>query len=136
GDAWGNGNNPFIAGVRFEPADLENQISEGAELTHVKAYIANYAEIVVHVYEGQNAENTVHSQAVSIPEEGWYEFELSSSIPIDMNDELWIGIEFIGGQYGSYPIGLDDGPNAPNRKGSMLYENGVWTGMSLTNKNW
>lgn len=136
GDAWGNGNDPFIAGVRFEPADLENQISEGAELTHVKAYIANNAEIVVHVYEGQNAENTIHSQAVSIPEEGWYEFELSSSIPINRNNELWIGIEFIGGQYGSYPIGLDDGPNAPSRKGSMLYENGVWTGMSLTNKNW
>src|SRR5699024_9454978 len=126
----------FMAGVRFEPSDLENMISEGAELTHVKTYISNHAEIVVHIFKGENAEELIHSQAVSIPQEDWYEIELSSIIPIDRDEELWIGIEFIGGQYGNYPIGLDDGPNAPGRKGSMLYENGVWTGMSLTNKNW
>lgn len=136
GDAYGNGGDPFIAAVRFEPSDLKNQISEGAELTHVKAYFANNAEVVVRIFKGENAEELIHSQPVSIPEEDWYEIELTSAIPIDMDDELWIGIEFIEGQYGSYPIGLDDGPNAPDKKGSMLYENGVWTGMSLTNKNW
>lgn len=136
GDAWGNGGEPFMAGIRLEPSDLENQISEGAELTHVRAYIANNAEIIVRIFKGANAEELIHSQEVSIPEENWYDIELSQLIPISMGEELWIGIDFIAGQYGSYPIGLDDGPNAPSRKGSMLYENGVWTGMSLTNKNW
>ena len=136
GDSWGNGSDPFIAGIRFETTDLQTQVLPDAELTHVKAYISNYAEIIIKVFEGANASDLVHSQPASITEEGWYVFELTSSIPVDFTKELWIGIEFLGGQYGAYPIGLDDGPNAPGRKGSMKYENGVWTGMSLTNKNW
>lgn len=136
GDAWGNGGNPFISGIRFEVSDLETQIIEDAKLTHVRAYIANNAEIIIKVFEGANGAELIHSQPASISEEGWYVFELSTSLPIDITKELWIGIEFIAGQYGAYPIGLDDGPNAPSRKGSMKYENGTWTGLSLTNKNW
>ncbi len=136
GDAWGNGGDPFISGIRFETTDLQTQVGENAELTHVRAYIANNAEINIKIFEGANAAQLIHSQPASIQEEGWYVFELTSALPIDRNTELWIGIEFLSGQYGAYPIGLDDGPNAPGRKGSMLYENGVWTGMSLTNKNW
>ncbi len=136
GDSWGNGGDPFIAGIRFETSDLQTQIIQDAELTHVRAYIANNAEIIIKVFEGANGAQLIHSQPASIQDEGWYVFELTTSLPIDVSKELWIGIEFLAGQYGSYPIGLDDGPNAPGRKGSMKYENGVWTPMSLTNKNW
>lgn len=136
GDAWGNGSDPFIAGIRFETSDLQSQLTEGAELTHVRVYFGNYAESIIKVFEGENAEELIHAQPVSIAEEGWYEIELTHSLPIDVNKELWIGVEFLAGQYGAYPIGLDDGPNAPGQKGSMKYENGVWTPMSLTNKNW
>lgn len=136
GEKWGNGGDHFISGIRFEPSDLQTQIAEDAKLTHVKAYISNNAEINIKVFEGVDAQEVIHSQAASISEEGWYIFELTSSLPIDVNKELWIGIEFIEGQYGAYPMGLDDGPNAPGRKGSMKYENGVWTGLNLTNKNW
>lgn len=136
GEKWGNGGDPFISGIRFETSDLETQIDEDAKLTHVKAYIANNAEIIVKVFEGENAEQLVYSQPATITEEGWYIFELSTSIPIDVSKELWIGIEFLAGQYGAYPIGLDDGPGVPGRKGGMKYENGVWTGLNLTNKNW
>ena len=136
GQKWGNGGDPFIAGIRFETSDLQSQTNEGAELTHVKAYIANNAEIIVKVFEGANGNELVHSQPASISEEGWYVFELTSAIPIDDTNELWIGIEFLSGQYGAYPIGLDDGPNVVDRKGSMINRNGVWTGLSLTNKNW
>ena len=136
GDAWGAGGDPFIAGIRFETSDLQTQVTEGAELTHVKAYIANYAEIIIKVFEGQNGAQLIHSQPASIPTEGWYTFELNTSLPIDVTKELWIGIEFLPGVYGSYPIGLDDGPNAPDKKGSMLYQDGIWKKMSLTNKNW
>jgi len=136
GDAWGNGVAAFMAGIRFETSDLENQIVEDAELTHVRAYIANNAEINIKVFEGQNAAELLHSQSASIQEEGWYVFELTASLPINTNKELWIGLEFLEGEYGPFPMGLDDGPNAPDQKGSMKYENGVWTPMSLTNKNW
>lgn len=136
GDSWGNGSDPFISGIRFETSDLQTQIAQDAELTHVKAYIANNAEIIIKVFEGEDAAELIHSQPASITEEGWYVFELTTSLPIDVSKELWIGVEFLAGQYGAYPIGLDDGPNAPDRKGSMKYENGVWTGLNLTNKNW
>lgn len=136
GDSWGAGGDPFIAGIRFETSDLQTQVIEGAELTHVKAYIANNAEIIIRIYEGENGAQLIHSQPVSISTEDWYVFELTTSLPIDVTKELWIGIEFLAGQYGAYPIGLDDGPNAPDKKGSMLYQNGEWKKMSLTNKNW
>ncbi|NLN34081.1 MAG: T9SS type A sorting domain-containing protein [Flavobacteriaceae bacterium] len=136
GDAWGNGGDPFIAGIRFQTSDLQTQLSEGAELTHVRVYFANHAEAVIKVFRGANASELIHSQPVSIESEDWYVIELTQSLNIDLNQELWIGVEFLAGQYGAYPIGLDDGPNAPAYKGSMKYENGVWTAMSLTNKNW
>lgn len=136
GDAWGNGGDPFIAGIRFETSDLQERLTEGAELTHVRVYFANNANAVIKVFEGANAEQLIHSQPVSIESEDWYVIELTQSLPIDFTKELWIGVEFLSGQYGAYPIGLDDGPNAPGRKGSMKYEDGVWAGMSLTNKNW
>lgn len=136
GDSWGNGGDPFIAGVRFEPSDLQDRVAEGAELTHVKVYFANNANVIIKIFEGANAEQLIHAQPVSIPNEDWYTIELTQSFPIDFTKELWIGVEFLAGQYGAYPIGLDDGPNAPARKGSMKYENGSWAGMSLTNKNW
>ncbi|MET3731514.1 carboxypeptidase regulatory-like domain-containing protein [Moheibacter stercoris] len=136
GDAWGNGGNPFIAGIRLEPADLANQLEEGAKLTHVKIYYANNANTIIHIYKGANASELIHSQPFNVTTENWYTVELTSPIEIDQTQELWIGVEFLAGQYGAYPIGLDDGPNAPARKGSMLNENGTWVGMSLTNKNW
>ncbi|WP_165805953.1 carboxypeptidase regulatory-like domain-containing protein [Marixanthomonas spongiae] len=136
GDSWSNGGQAFMAGIRLEPSDLQAQITEDAELTHVKAYFANNAEVIIKIFEGANGENLIHSQPASIPSEDWYVFELTKPLQIDDTKELWIGIEFIAGEYGSYPMGLDDGPNAPDRKGSMLFEHGSWTGMSLTNKNW
>lgn len=136
GDAWGNGGDPFIAAARFETSDLQAKLTEGAELTHVKVYFANNANAIIRIYEGANASELIHSQPVNIETEDWYVIELSQSIAIDFTKELWIGVEFLSGQYGAYPIGLDDGPNAPLRKGSMKYEDGVWAGMSLTNKNW
>lgn len=136
GDSWGNGGDPFTSGVRFEVSDLQTKLTEGAELTHVKVYFANNANAVIKIFEGPNGTNLIHSQPVSIANEDWYVIELTKSIPIDFTKELWIGVEFIAGQYGAYPIGLDDGPNAPGKKGSMRYENGSWVGLSLTNKNW
>lgn len=136
GDAWGNGGDPFIAGVRFVPSDLEAKLTEGAELTHVKVYFANTANAVIKIFEGPSGAQLIHSQPVTITSEDWYVIELNKSLPIDFSKELWIGVEFLSGQYGAYPIGLDDGPNAPAYKGSMKYENGSWVAMSLTNKNW
>ena len=136
GDSWGNGGDPFIAGVRFEPSDLQAKLTEGAELTHVKVYFANNANAVIKIFEGPNGGQLIHSQPVTVTGEDWYVIELTKSLPIDFSKELWIGVEFLSGQYGAYPIGLDDGPNAPGYKGSMKYENGSWVAMSLTNKNW
>lgn len=136
GDSYGNGGDPFIAGIRFEPIDLQPIITQEAKLTHVKAYIANNAEINIKVFKDVNGAELLHSQPASITEEGWYVFELTTSLNVDVTKELWIGIEFLAGQYGAYPIGLDDGPNRPDRKGGMKYENGVWTGLNLTGKNW
>lgn len=136
GDSYGNGGDPFIAGIRFETSDLEAQVTTGAELTQVKVYMANSAEIIIKVFEGEDGAELVYSQPESITEEGWYVFDLNTAIPIDTSKELWIGVEFQAGQYGAYPMGLDDGPNAPDKKGSMMYTNGVWNRMSLTNKNW
>lgn len=133
--AWGWGGAEFTAGIRFTISDLNSIVPEDGKLTHIKAYIANNANIHLEVFEGPQAAELIYTHAESITEEGWYTFELSRAIPVDKTKELWIGIRFEPG-YGAYPIGIDEGPNAPQRKGSMLYDDGTWTGMSLTNKNW
>ena len=133
--AWGWGGAPFTAGVRFTISDLQNMIPADGKLTHVKAFIANNAHIHIEVFEGHNAAELIYTHPETISEPGWYTFELARAIEVDITKELWIGIRFEAG-YGPYPIGIDEGPNAPQRKGSMLYENGTWTPMSLTNKNW
>jgi hypothetical protein len=133
--AWGWGGAEFTAGIRFTISDLNNIVPENGKLTHIRAYIANHANIHLEVFEGAQAAELIYTHPETITQAGWYTFELSRAIPIDKTKELWIGIRFEPG-YGAYPIGIDEGPNAPQRKGSMLYDNGTWTGMSLTNKNW
>lgn len=135
GNGWGDGGDEFIAGIRFEVADIANMIPENGKLTHIKAYVSNYAEIILEVYQGENASELIYSQPISITDEGWYTFELDRMIPIDPTKELWIALHYLP-NYGAYPIGIDEGPNAPAKKGSMLYSGGVWNQMSLTNKNW
>ncbi|MEE4178278.1 MAG: choice-of-anchor J domain-containing protein [Bacteroides sp.] len=134
-DGWGFGGEEFIAGIRFSYVDLQASIPENGKLTHVKVYFNNHANFIIKVFQGTNASTLLHSQEGFASEEGWYTFELDQAILIDQTQEFWIGIHFLPG-YGAYPIGIDEGPNAPLKKGSMLYSDGVWTGMSLTNKNW
>lgn len=132
---WGWGGEAFTAGVRFTANDLQNTIPQNGHLTHVKAYIANQAQIHIEIFEGTQAASLIYTHPETITQAGWYTFELSRAIAIDPGKELWIGIRFEPG-YGPYPIGIDEGPNAPQQKGSMLFSNGTWTAMSLTNKNW
>lgn len=133
--SWGWGGDEFTAAVRFTPDDLMDMIPEDGKLTHIKTYIQSQSDIHLQVFEGEEAANLIYSHPETISGSGWYTFELSKAISVDVNQELWIGIYFEPG-YGDFPIGIDEGPNAPDRKGSMLYENGTWTPMSLTNKNW
>lgn len=132
---WGWGGAEFTAGIRFTISDLNNIVPDNGKLTHIKAYIANHANIHLEVFEGAQAAELIYTHSETITNAGWYTFELNRAIPVDKSKELWIGIRFEPG-YGAYPIGIDEGPNAPQRKGSMLYDDGTWTGMSLTNKNW
>ncbi len=134
-NGWGYGGDVFTAGVRFTQSDMWDLWPENRKLTHVKVYFNNHATFNIKVFQGANASTLIYSEQRSVSEEDWYVFELNEAIPIDITEELWIGIEFLPG-YGAYPIGIDEGPNAPAQKGSMLYANGTWTPMSLTNKNW
>lgn len=134
-DGWGMGGEEFIAGIRFSYLDLQEALPENAKLTHVKVHFHNYADFIIKVFQGSDANTILFEQEGSVDASGWYVFELNEAILIDQTQEFWIGIHFLPG-YGAYPIGIDEGPNAPLRKGSMLYADGTWTGMSLTNKNW
>ncbi|NLM93667.1 MAG: T9SS type A sorting domain-containing protein [Bacteroidales bacterium] len=134
-DGYGFGGDEFIAGIRFSHLDLQEALPENGKLTHVKVHFHNYADFIIKVFQGENASTLLYEQEGSVDASGWYTFELNQSILIDQTQEFWIGIHFLPG-YGAYPIGIDEGPNAPLKKGSMLYSDGTWTGMSLTNKNW
>jgi hypothetical protein len=134
-NGWGYGGAGFTAGVRFTQSDMYDLDPLNSKLTHVKVYFNNHANFNIKVFEGANAATLIHTENHSVAEEGWYVFELIQPISIEVTEELWIGIEFLPG-YGAYPIGIDEGPNAPGQKGSMLNTSGTWTPMSLTNKNW
>lgn len=135
GNGWGDGGDEFTAAIRFETSDLTAIVPENGKLTHIKAYISNNANIILEVYEGENATELIYAQPKTIVDEGWYIFELTRTIEVDTTKELWIALHYLP-DYGAYPIGIDEGPNAPLKKGSMLYTGGNWNQMSLTNKNW
>jgi hypothetical protein len=107
----------FDVAHRWEPAQLVPYA--GAAVTQVAFFPAEaQASYNVRVWIGAGAANMVVDQPVPSPIIGeWNTVTLSTPVPIDVTQELWVGY-YINAQAG-YPAGVDDGP-AIDGYGNMM----------------
>lgn len=119
---WDNGENYsgigtgsgslFYVASRFTPEQL--QLYAGGNLTKIKFFPWDDAEFVLKVWTGDSASQLMLSQPVQSYTVGeWNEITLDSAVYISGTTELWFGYSNDGG-YGSYPPGVDSGPNVIN----------------------
>jgi len=116
---WDNGINAGAIGTgsgalytvasRFTPEQLEDYA--GGSLAKIKFFPWDSAEFVLKVWTGDSASQLVLSQPVESYTVGeWNEITLDNPIYISGTTELWFGYSNDGG-YGSWPVGIDSGPN-------------------------
>jgi len=106
----------FDVAARWEPAQLINY--EGASVTQIAYFPAEpTATYHVRVWVGAGAANLVVDQAVTPITGQWNTATLTTPVPIDITQELWVGY-YINTPTG-YPAGVDDGP-AIDGYGNMM----------------
>jgi M6 family metalloprotease-like protein len=136
---WDNGENytgignngplQFKAAIRFSPEDLAAMAGPDNYLTKI-SFFPRVADALyeLNVWTGGTASEPgtlVLEQPVSSPQiNTWNTIELLTPVPIDTEQELWIGYS-VATQTG-LPAGCDSGP-AVNGSGNMMFFNGEWT---------
>jgi hypothetical protein len=102
-----NGPAEFDVAARWEPSQLVDY--DGASVTQI-AYFPNEAAATyrVRIWVGAGAANLVCDQAVTPISGQWNTATLTTPVPIDITQELWVGY-YINTPVG-YPAGVDDGP--------------------------
>jgi hypothetical protein len=79
----------------------------------------------LRIWEGPMAANLVVDQLVpSVTFDQWNIFSLTTPHPIDISQELWIGLDINQGAAG-YPAGIDAGPAVDNY-GDWYYDGSAW----------
>ncbi len=81
--------------------------------------------------------DTLTTEPYTVTGQGWYLIPLSTAVPIDPSQDLWVSVE-ITHAAGEYPIGIDAGP-AVDGKGDWVYAEGLpWDELQNFNidNNW
>jgi hypothetical protein len=122
----------FVIASRFTPADLSKY--SGMFLTKMSFVPrATTIDYILKVWKGGsdlNPGTEIYSQTVSAGDLNiglvWNEVELSSPVPIDVTQEMWIGIAYEN-VMSYYPAGFDNGPIAKDGYSNLIYYDGNWT---------
>ncbi len=130
----------YSIGHRYTPKEFDSYgIKEGMCVTKIRFYAYAMATFTVKVWQGStNEESTVYSQLVE-PELGaWNEVTLNTSVPIDLSENLVIGVE-VAQMAGVSPVAYDNQEAVSN--GDAFYDGSDWTTAYLAtdgtlNGNW
>ncbi len=124
-DAIGTGGAvEFDIAARWTPAMISGL--DGGSVTKVRFWPASsgVATYKIRVWQGADAANLIIDQAVaSVTDDDWNEISIASPEPIDVTQELWIGVNVNASS--GYPAGVDAGP-AIDEFGNMMYYQGAW----------
>ncbi len=127
----------FEVAVRWDAAQIA--ALAGGQVTKIAFFptSAGTADYRIRVWQGPNAATLLVDQAVPVVNlDEWNIIDVISPVPIDVNQELWIGLNVNAS--GGWPPGCDAGP-AIAGYGDMMYWDGAWRPMSLDyglNYNW
>jgi len=131
---WDDGTNTNSIGtggaVEFDIAgrwtpDLISELDGGA-VTKIRFWPASAgsATYKVRVWEGVDAATLLVDEAVpSVTLDDWNEISINNPAPIDIGQELWIGVNVNASS--GWPAGVDGGP-AIDGYGNMIYWSGAW----------
>jgi len=144
---WDNGENndaigtggatDFDVAARFDVSQIEEY--DGMAVTKISFFPNEAAcEYSIRVWQGEMAATLVADQVVENPTIGaWNEVELETPVPIDVAQELWIGVRC--NAQGGYPAGCDAGPGTLDY-GQWIYFQGAWANLvdlnSSLDYNW
>jgi Secretion system C-terminal sorting domain len=122
----------YIVAQRFTPADLA--IYNGDTLTAILIHPNDTGTQYISIFKGANAGTIVLQQPITPIIRQWNEITLSTPIPIDTTQELWIGYTFR--QVPSNPFqhavpGCDSGPSYQGFGDMFSHDSGVtWTSLT------
>jgi hypothetical protein len=130
-DAIGTGGAAdFDIAIRYTPAQLAQYEGNAVAVKKIRFFPNEPAcEYSVRIWTGINAANLIVDQPVSSPSIGsWNEVELSTSAPIDVSQELWIGVRCNAGT--GYPAGCDAGPAVAGYGDLITLDGILWESIS------
>lgn len=135
---WSNGTNnnaiglgsggTFTIAARWEPSQIES--FSGYAVRQLSFFAnSNTSSYTLKVWKGNDASVLIFSQSFNNLVAGeWNLLTLSDAVVIDVNQELWIGIEMTH-PANEFPAGLDAGP-AVVGYGDKLFFQGLWENLT------
>jgi hypothetical protein len=128
----------FSIAARWTPAQIVTL--DGGSVTKIKFWPSSdgVATYRARIWEGANAANMVVDVPITtFVNDQWNTFTLATPHPIDINQELWIGVDV--SQTDGWPAGCDAGP-AIDEFGDWLYDGTTWATLvslsSTLDYNW
>ena len=101
----------FSWGIKFDPAQLTDYA--GTSITKINIYNRTYATNTLQIFEGTNAATLIYEQDLSgLTLNAWNEVELTTPVPIDATQQLWITVYTEDGA--NYPAAVGANMGEPN----------------------
>jgi len=118
----------FSIAARWEPSQIVAYT--GFSIRQISFYAnSSTSSYTLKVWKGTQGSLLVYSQPINNVVAGaWNLVTLNDAVPLDINEELWVGID-IYNQANEYPAGLDSGPPVIGY-GDKLKFQGTWENLS------
>ena len=110
----------YQTATRFEPTDIGSY--DAHQITMVKVYINDLpVSATIKIWQGINSSNLTEyiSQSFTPVADSWNIVELASPYDVNINEELWFGVEWSDPGTDVFPVGIDANTNYDG-KGNML----------------
>jgi len=90
-----------------------------------------YATVDLKIWTGSNASTLVYEATGLSPAPGaWEIYTIDPPVPLDVNDELWIGYTVNGQPAGTFPAGTDAGPAVAGYGDKITTDGTTWDNLS------
>ena len=121
----------FVVAARWDAGQLIDY--QGTSITQLQLAPNDegFDYIVIKIWKGANAGTLLWESGQESPTGGvWNTYTISPAIPLDVDDELWIGYDIVGQPAGSFPAGTDAGPAVAGYGDKISLDGVSWDNLS------
>jgi len=121
----------FSVAARWIPEQLAGY--DGSSLTVIRFFPHGYipVSITLKVWSGENASTLLIFQPLSdLVVNQWNSILLDTPVPININEELWVGYTITGQPIGVFPAGCDDGPSVKGFGDKISLDGTTWENLT------